>query len=70
MRSVEGFKPKSVWDWNVPPPWVCAVAGAVIVLIFSVVMWQVSERASAEAKVKAVPATAPKRNDPNDPDSW
>lgn len=70
MRADGAPKLKSVWDWNFPPPWICAVAGAVIVLIFSVVMWQVSERTSAEVKAKAAPALAPKRNDPNDPDSW
>lgn len=70
MSQAKEAKLKSVWDWNFPAPWICATGGAVIILIFSLVMWQVSERASAEIKAKAVPATAPKTNDPSDPDSF
>lgn len=57
-------------EWNVPPPWVCAVIGIVIIGIFTGVMWQVSERKSAALKATLAPAVAPARQDPNDPDSF
>lgn len=58
-------------EWEMPPLWVCAVVGVVLVGISTVVFWKVGESISSST-LRAMPtaATATTRNNPNDPDSY
>jgi hypothetical protein len=57
-------------EWEMPPLWVCAVVGVVLVGISTAVFWKVGQSISSSTlQATPVPAAATARN-PNDPDSY
>lgn len=56
-------------EWEMPPLWVCAVTGLVLIGISTLVLSKVSETMSSSAR-QAIPAPTPAAPNPKDPDSY